>query len=65
MLAPKGTLVHLPREFARRRQPRPPGSPGESGDRLQVVAEVLRIEREPDIRSQPYSCWVRLTNGKV
>src|SRR6476620_2364190 len=46
-VGPEGTLVHLPRQLP------DVGSTvrleilGESGDRLQVIAEVLRIERNP------------------
>ena len=46
-VGPEGTLVHLPRQLP------DVGSTvrleilGESGERLQVIAEVLRIERNP------------------
>ena len=46
-VGPEGTLIHLPRQLP------DVGSRvrleiiGESGERLQVIAEVLRIERNP------------------
>jgi hypothetical protein len=46
-VGPEGTLVHLPRNLPDVGSRVRLEVQGESGDRLQVVAEVLRIERNP------------------
>ena len=46
-VGPEGTLVHLPRQLPDVGSTVRLEVMGENGDRLQVVAEVLRIERNP------------------
>jgi hypothetical protein len=46
-VGPEGTLVHLPRQLPQVGSRVRLEVLGESGDRLQVIAEVLRIERHP------------------
>ena len=46
-VGPEGTLVHLPRQLPEVGSTVRLEVQGEGGERLQVVAEVLRIERNP------------------
>jgi hypothetical protein len=46
-VGPEGTLVHLPRQLPQVGSRVRLEVLGESGERLQVIAEVLRIERHP------------------
>ena len=46
-VGPEGTLVHLPRQLPNVGSTVRLEVLGENGDRLQVIAEVLRIERNP------------------
>ena len=46
-VGPEGTLVHLPRQLPAVGSTVRLEVLGENGERLQVVAEVLRIERNP------------------
>ena len=46
-VGPEGTLVHLPRQLPEVGSTVRLEVMGEGGERLQVVAEVLRIERNP------------------
>lgn len=46
-VGPEGTLVHLPRQLPQVGSRVRLEVLGESGDKLQVIAEVLRIERHP------------------
>lgn len=46
-VGPEGTLVHLPRQLPDVGSRVRLEVMGESGERLQVIAEVLRIERNP------------------
>ena len=46
-VGPEGTLVHLPRQLPDVGSTVRLEVMGENGDRLQVIAEVLRIERNP------------------
>jgi len=46
-VGPEGTLVHLPRQLPQVGSTVRLEVLGESGERLQVIAEVLRIERHP------------------
>src|SRR5215216_2709592 len=46
-VGPEGTLVHLPRQLPQVGSRVRLEVSGESGEKLQVIAEVLRIERHP------------------
>ena len=46
-VGPEGTLVHLPRQLPQVGSTDRLEVHGEHGERLQVIAEVLRIERNP------------------
>src|SRR6185295_2211219 len=46
-VGPEGTLVHLPRQLPQVGSRVRLEVAGESGEKLQVIAEVLRIERHP------------------
>ena len=46
-VGPEGTLIHLPRQLPQVGSTVRLEVHGEGGERLQVVAEVLRIERNP------------------
>jgi len=46
-VGPEGTLVHLPRQLPQVGSTVRLEVHGENGERLQVIAEVLRIERNP------------------
>lgn len=46
-VGPEGTLVHLPRQLPQVGSTVRLEVSGESGEKLQVIAEVLRIERHP------------------
>jgi hypothetical protein len=46
-VGPEGTLVHLPRQLPRVGSTVHLEVAGEDGQKLQVIAEVLRIERNP------------------
>jgi hypothetical protein len=46
-VGPEGTLVHLPRQLPQVGSTVRLEVLGENGERLQVIAEVLRIERNP------------------
>lgn len=46
-VGPEGTLVHLPRQLPQVGSTVRLEVSGETGEKLQVIAEVLRIERHP------------------